>query len=286
MPTASRGRQKGGLVAAPTVRGAGRLGLLARHVAATTPAAAAVPSDAPPPPDVGLDADVFLANRLTALEREQFARDGFFVLEDAIPEAHSAQMRDVLTQIREEKVAAGTLGANEQAKQGAFSQANTLQTQEPVLALLSNEKVFAKVVGILGPNVFCYHYHTNVHPPGAGVSPDVPEPAPTDTEYYRDVHRCFGFHKDTGMGADCETPVQPRFSIKAGYYFSDVPDPSFAPTWVVPGSHHREGSEQLIRPESGQPDGAVRLLQNALAIFAAAGFSDAPKRESVFKNGC
>ena len=157
MPTASRGRQKGGLVAAPTVRGAGRLGLLARHVAATPPAAAAVPSDAPPPPpDVGLDADVFLANRLTALEREQFARDGFFVLEDAIPEAHSAQMRDVLTQIREEKVAAGTLGANEQAKQGAFSQANTLQTQEPVLALLSNEKVFAKVVDILGPNVFCY----------------------------------------------------------------------------------------------------------------------------------
>ena len=55
------------------------------------------------------------------------------------------------------------------------------------------------------------------------------------------------------MGADCETPVQPRFSIKAGYYFSDVPDPSFAPTWVVPGSHHREGSEQLLRPESGQP---------------------------------
>eukprot|EP01043_Picozoa_sp_COSAG02_P068717 COSAG02_NODE_11510_length_1710_cov_1.016760_1_plen_66_part_10 len=62
------------------------------------------------------------------------------------------------------------------------------------------------------------------------------------------------------MGADCETPVQPRFSIKAGYYFSDVPAASFAPTWVVPGSHHREGSEQLSRPETGQPGrGPIRV---------------------------
>ena len=128
------------------------------------------------------------------------------------------------------------------------------------------------------------HYHTNLHPPGAGVDPHVPVPAPTDTEYYQDVHRCFGFHKDTGMGADCETAVQPRFSIKAGYYFSDVPDASFAPTWVVPGSHHRDGSEQLIRPEFGQPGtqksracvltqaaltAAALLLQTELSRFSA-----------------
>ena len=105
---------------------------------------------------VSVDANVYLANRLTPLERDQFARDGYFVVENAIPESLSAQMRDVLSQIRAEKVDAGTLGANEQSKQGAFSQANTLQTQEPVLALLTNERVFSKVVDILGVNIFCY----------------------------------------------------------------------------------------------------------------------------------
>ena len=65
-------------------------------------------------------------------------------------------MREILSQIRQEKVDAGTLGPNEQAKQGAFSQANTLQTQEPVLAMLTNERVFSKVVDILGVNIFCY----------------------------------------------------------------------------------------------------------------------------------
>eukprot|EP01043_Picozoa_sp_COSAG02_P068718 COSAG02_NODE_11510_length_1710_cov_1.016760_2_plen_145_part_00 len=105
---------------------------------------------------VSVDADVYLANRLTPIERAQFARDGYFVVENAIPESHSAQMREILSQIRAEKVNAGTLGPDEQAKQGAFSQANTLQTQEPVLALLTNERVFSKVVDILGANIFCY----------------------------------------------------------------------------------------------------------------------------------
>ncbi len=135
-----------------------RLRCLAAHVDASPVAST---STAPSEPvgavaDVSVDADVYLANRLTPLEREQFSRDGYFVVENAIPESHSAQMREILSEIRAEKVAAGTLGPDEQAKQGAFSQANTLQTQEPVLALLTNEKVFSKVVDILGVNIFCY----------------------------------------------------------------------------------------------------------------------------------
>jgi hypothetical protein len=135
-----------------------RLRCLAAHVEARPVAASMIaPSEGRlGAGSVSVDADVYLANRLTPLEIDQFARDGYFVVENAIPESLSAQMREVLSQIRAEKVDAGTLGANEQSKQGAFSQANTLQTQEPVLALLTNERVFSKVVDILGANIFCY----------------------------------------------------------------------------------------------------------------------------------
>lgn len=152
-----------------------RLRRVAMHVdcrsAAPLPASAAIaPSEKDNVLDgasVSVDADAYLANRLTPLEREQFARDGYFVVENAIPESHSAQMREILSQIRQEKVDAGTLGADEQAKQGAFSQANTLQTQEPVLALLTNERVFSKIVDILGVNIFCYVSHLSHSATGA-----------------------------------------------------------------------------------------------------------------------
>lgn len=136
-----------------------RLRCLAAHVDVRPVVASSMiasSDDMPGAASVSVDVDTYLENRLTPNERAQFARDGYFVVQDAIPESHSAQMRAILSQIRAEKVDAGTLDVNEQAKQGAFSQANTLQSQEPVLALLANERIFSKVVDILGVNIFCY----------------------------------------------------------------------------------------------------------------------------------
>ena len=180
----------------------------------------------------------------------------YFVVEDALPEELSAQMRDVLDNIRETKVAEGTLGEFEQGKQGAFSQANTLQTQEPILDLLTNERIFAKVVDLLGVNILCYHYHTNVTP---SPEPDGTTPA-TETGYYRDEHKTFGYHKDTGMGQDIETPRQARFSLKAGYYFSDVDDASKAPTWVVPGKAAAGPFRHFLRIISQHSRGYAQAL--------------------------
>ena len=43
-----------------------------------------------------------------------------------------------------------------------FSQANSLQESEALVSLLRNPRTFAKVVDILGHNIYCYHAHLNV----------------------------------------------------------------------------------------------------------------------------
>ena len=50
--------------------------------------------------------------------------------------------------------------------QAAFSPANNLQDNEQTMHLLKNERVFPKVVDILGANIKVYHSHWN-YTPGA-----------------------------------------------------------------------------------------------------------------------
>jgi hypothetical protein len=69
-----------------------------------------------------------------------------------------------------------------------------------------------------------------------------------------DTEPCFGFHQDSGLQADCEYRPAPRFSMKAGYFFTDVPLGA-ANTWIVPGGHLLE--DELERPEHGQPKGCA-----------------------------
>ena len=72
---------------------------------------------------------------------------------------------------------------------------------------------------------------------------------------------CFGFHQDSGLQLDTEFRPAPRFSLKAGYFFTDVDRPGMANTWIVPGQHLITGD--LERPQRGQPEGAIPVLCKA-----------------------
>eukprot|EP01052_Picozoa_sp_SAG31_P021071 SAG31_NODE_1611_length_7748_cov_2.128758_3_plen_87_part_00 len=60
--------------------------------------------------------------------------------------------------------------------------------------------------------------------PGKGLAEeDYPDPT---------TLRPFGYHQDSGLQADCEYRPAPRFSLKAGYYLSDMSTPGRGNTWV------------------------------------------------------
>eukprot|EP01050_Picozoa_sp_SAG11_P014415 SAG11_NODE_1773_length_4272_cov_6.865085_5_plen_118_part_00 len=42
----------------------------------------------------------------------------------------------------------------------------------------------------------------------------------------------FGYHQDSGLQIDCEYRPAPRFSLKCGYYLSDMSAPGRGNTWV------------------------------------------------------
>ena len=148
------------------------------------------------------------ANRLTPQEREAFERDGYCLIEDALPPALFEAVRSLLIRMREGMVANGVCGPDEQAKAAAFSQANVeMQSERCLRELLTAGRVLPKVVDIMGTNISMYHLHLNVTPPAT-------EPAKNpavDVDY--DALPMLGFHQDSGLQADLEHRPAPRFSV-------------------------------------------------------------------------
>ena len=93
----------------------------------------------------------------------------------------------------------------------------------------------------VGPNIFMYHAHLDVHPPER-------EPA-----------TAWMWHQDGGIqNRDLETSPRPRMSVKVAYFLTDVSVPDRGNFVVLPGSHRLDTVE---RPPSGNDiPGAVPIL--------------------------
>ena len=108
------------------------------------------------------------------------------------------------------------------------------------LDLLDQPRVLTTIVDVLGPNIFMYHCHLDVHPP---------EDAPS--------HRWL-WHQDGGIqNRDVETDPRPRLSLKVAYFLTDLRDPGRGNFLVVPGSHVRN---TLPRPADDRLPGAIPVL--------------------------
>ena len=107
------------------------------------------------------------------------------MVRDALPPQMFAELRQVLWDLRAQKIAEGRL-ETETIRQATFSGANRLQEEPVIQRLITNPRVLAKVTDILGANIYVYHAHTNVTPP---AEPGTEMPA----EY--DGMRSWGFHQ-------------------------------------------------------------------------------------------
>lgn len=187
----------------------------------------------------------WLQHQITPEEQALFERDGYFMVEDAIPQ----------TMVRRANTAADRLIAAEIERQGLPDNArlNYLDFigQDAVfMELLDWTTTFPKVWGLLGWNIQLYHSHLIRTPP---LAPGEKNPG-------------YNWHKDSGrLNQELETNPQPRISLKVAYFLTDTSVPGRANLYVVPGSHLTNRLENVV---DGQPaDGIPVLAKPGTAVF-------------------
>lgn len=181
-----------------------------------------------------------LEHQLTEAERRQFDEEGYLIVRDAVEHAHL----DLLEQITD------TIWAEEKYKglpeAGNLFFPNFVGQHQAFIDLLDNARVFPKVWGILGWNIYLYHSHLGV----------TPQEAPED----QPLEYPLGFHQDSGrINRDIETQPRPRISLKVAFWLSDVSKPGRGNFYIVPGSHL---NDTLDRPQDRLPDGAIPVCVN------------------------
>jgi ectoine hydroxylase-related dioxygenase (phytanoyl-CoA dioxygenase family) len=116
-----------------------------------------------------------------------------------------------------------------------------LREDRRFVRLLDHRPVIDVVAEALGPNIFMYHAHLDVHPPE------------------REPSTAWKWHQDGGIqNRDLETSPRPRMSVKVAYFLTDVSAPGRGNFVVLPGSHRLDTIE---RPVAGNDvAGAVPIL--------------------------
>ena len=140
---------------------------------------------------------------LSDSEREAFERDGFIVLGGVLEPHEVAEYTQLVDTIYEEQMTAevdpyttGLFGSDQ-----PFFYPNILCRDQRFVDLLDHPRVFPKVLGILGWNIYAYHSHLIVTPPGF-MAP-------------------YGFHEDSGRTSfDMGVRPAPRLTVKAAYWLA------------------------------------------------------------------
>jgi len=171
--------------------------------------------------------------RTSHREVEAFELDGYAVLRAALSPDELGRLAETLDRVyAAERHTGGPLHLLAFCgEEGAF------------LELLDQPCVLPLVVDLLGPNIFMYHCHLDVHPP------EVPEEA-----------RPWMWHQDGGViNRDLDGSPRPRVSVKVAYFLSDVSEPGRGNFVVLPGSH-RWNEIQRPGDDDNELPGATPIL--------------------------
>lgn len=179
------------------------------------------------------------AHRLTLAEGEAFARDGFMVLPERLPEAVTDGLEQAFDKVWAAERAARGVGELDKLNMYDF-----LGRDERFLDMIDWPDSFPKVVDILGWNIQVYHTHMIISP-GAGQGA---EPGRR------------GWHQDSDrLNRELETRPQPRVSLKVAFFLTDCSVRGRGNFGAVPGSHL---SDPPVDPERRHldPPGATEVL--------------------------
>jgi ectoine hydroxylase-related dioxygenase (phytanoyl-CoA dioxygenase family) len=198
---------------------------------------------------------------LTEKERLEFERDGFFVVEDALPPQTVEDITAAVDRLNTKYRAEQALGPRIQ--NGKLNLHDVTGKDDLFLQLVDWPTTFAKVWGIMGWNIQVYHTQMIVTPPLA----------PADQElgrkkrlvWHKDNNR---MNQDLALDLHPETSLPPRMSLKVAYFLTDMMELGRANFYVVPGSHVL--NELKVPEKDGlHPKGAmgVQVKAGSAVIF-------------------
>ena len=173
---------------------------------------------------------------LTSDERRFFNEQGYLIVPDALDRPTTDQLIHAIDRVdaRERTPSFG--------RERLLSYANILPEDDAFVDLMDWSRVFPKVWGILGWNIYVYHTHLDVSPP-------LSSPPANPVAWHQDSMR---------VNEEIECHPRPRLSLKVGYYLTDVSGGESGNTLLLPGSHLHD---VLDCPNDGVacPAGAIQL---------------------------
>lgn len=182
-----------------------------------------------------------LEHCLTDTEKQQFEEDGFFAIENAIPQDMVARLVTAF-----DRVGAAHLGTKTLAADAKFNLLDFVGRDEAFIELLDWHTTFPKVWGILGWNIKLYHSHM-IHSP----------PLPSEE---RDTPKRLGWHQDSGrLNIELEGNPRPRVSLKVAYFLTDTSVPGRGNFSVVPGSQ-KWNSVEMPPEKTADPEGSIPVF--------------------------
>jgi len=175
----------------------------------------------------------------TEEERKAFFTKGYLI----VPDALSPQMVERLTQAVDR---CGHGGG------GFHNRLDILGMDDIFCDLIDLPKVFAKICGFLGWNIWVNHTHYNIRPP------DDPDKA---YDYL--------WHRDGGtFSLDLQGDI-PMTAIKVGFYLSDLSTENRGNTYILPLDQSDPETERKLKRHSDPPPEAIpmKLAPGSAVMF-------------------
>ena len=184
---------------------------------------------------------------LTGQQRDDFERDGFLVVPQALPPAMAGRLLEACDRLYEQGRRAD--GMNER---GFWQLRNCLPEDDVFLEILDWPATVPLVVQLLNHNIQLITSHLVVRPP---------IPADSDSSYGRS-----GWHRDGGTCPSDLGAAQPRMFIKIAYWLSDISEPGRGAIRLLPGSNDT-GVEPPEGDPAGSEDFAMRCRPGDAVLF-------------------
>ena len=169
---------------------------------------------------------------LSRQQRDDFERDGFLVVPQALPSGMVERLLEASDRLYERGRSAD--GLNER---GFWQLRNCLVEDDAFLELLDWHATVPLVVQLLNHNVQLITSHLVVRPP---------VPADSGPSFGRS-----GWHRDGGTCPSDLGAAQPRMFIKIAYWLSDISEPGRGAIRLLPGSN-----DTAVEPPEGDLDGS------------------------------
>ena len=186
---------------------------------------------------------------LSDAESRKFEEDGYFIVEDAIPQTMVEELIPTVDRIdREERARMG------KRKEDRINHFDFLGKDRQFLELIDWYRTFPKVWGILGWNIQLYHTHMTHTPP-----------VPSHESLEKDGLG-LSWHQDSGrLNQDIESIPRPRISLKVAFFLTDTSENGRGNFHVLPGSHL---ANQFPGKSKDDTEGAVPVcVKPGTAVF-------------------